>query len=159
MEADLKNLAHGFSSEQTHLVKIERISPESEGFWEIFGVLWTRFLQLRPATKWLFPEIRLCWAYSVLISSDHGLFKQGKIWLNEGGALFWRIISLRGSSCLIAERIGSDQKWQERLELRDFSFRSDRCCQDNFGMDQQQWRISFSLFEEQTKSWSWGVDN
>ena len=45
----------------------------------------------------------------------------------------------------------------EVVELRDFSFRSDRYYQDNFGMDQQHWRTSFSLFEEQTKSWSWGV--
>ena len=97
MEANLKNLAHGFSSEQTHLVLLMRISPESEGFWEIFGVLWTRFLQLRPATKWLFPEIRLCWAYSVLISSDHGLFKQGRIWLNGGGGALETRLSVRSS--------------------------------------------------------------
>ena len=32
MEANLKNMAHGFSSEQNHLVLLRQISPESEGF-------------------------------------------------------------------------------------------------------------------------------
>ena len=59
MEANLKNLEHGFSSEQTHLAKLRWISPKNDGFQDIFRVLWTRFWQLRPATKCLFPGIRL----------------------------------------------------------------------------------------------------
>ena len=39
MEADLKNPPHGFSSEQIHLVYLGWISPENDGFWEIFRVL------------------------------------------------------------------------------------------------------------------------
>ena len=31
-EANLKNLAHGFSSERTHLAIIKGISPENDGF-------------------------------------------------------------------------------------------------------------------------------
>jgi len=54
METDLKNPPHGFFSERTHLVVLTRILPKSDGFWEISGVFWTRFLQLRPA------KFRLC---------------------------------------------------------------------------------------------------
>jgi len=39
MEANLKNMAHGFSSEQTHLAKLRRISPKNDGFQDIFRVL------------------------------------------------------------------------------------------------------------------------
>ena len=54
MEIDMKNPRHGFFSERTHLVVRTRILPKSDGFWEISGVFWTRFLQLRPA------KFRLC---------------------------------------------------------------------------------------------------
>jgi len=78
-----------------------------------------------------FQEFACCRDEFVLFSFDSGLFKLRRIWLWRG----------------------------EVVELRNFSFRSDRCCQDYFRMDQQHWRISFSLFEEQTKSLSWGVDS
>ena len=39
METDLKNPPHGFSPEWTHLSFLRRISPESGGFQEIFGIL------------------------------------------------------------------------------------------------------------------------
>ena len=39
METDLKNPPHGFSLEWTHLVLLREILPESDGFYEIFGIL------------------------------------------------------------------------------------------------------------------------
>ena len=39
MEEDLKNMPHGFFSERIHLVYLGGISPENDGFWEIFRVL------------------------------------------------------------------------------------------------------------------------
>jgi len=39
MEANLKNLAHGFSSEQTHLALVGRISPENDEFKDISAIL------------------------------------------------------------------------------------------------------------------------
>ena len=59
MEANLKNMAHGFSLEQTHLALLRGISPENDGFKVISRIFSARFWQLRPATKCLFPGIRL----------------------------------------------------------------------------------------------------
>ena len=77
MKEDLKTPPHGFSSERTHLCLVRRILPENDGFQEIFGILWTRFLQLRLARKRFFPEICQCKA-RIGFSSDLCLFKPGE---------------------------------------------------------------------------------
>ena len=73
------NLPHGFSLERTHLALLRWISPENDGFKDISGILWARFLQVRPVTTCLFSEIRLCRVEFVLISFDCCLFKQRRI--------------------------------------------------------------------------------
>ena len=39
LETDIKNLPHGFSPERIHLTLFWEISPECDGFEEIFGIL------------------------------------------------------------------------------------------------------------------------
>ena len=76
MEADLRNPAHGFSSEQTHLALLERISPENDGFKAISRILSARFLPVRPATNVCFQKFAWTELNSFWISFDCCLFKQ-----------------------------------------------------------------------------------
>ena len=39
LETDIKNMPHGFSPERIHLALRRQISPECDGFGEIFGIL------------------------------------------------------------------------------------------------------------------------
>ena len=93
MEADPRNLPHGFSSERTHLALLGGISPENDGFKAISRILSARFLLVRPATNVCFQKFAWTELNSFWISFDCCLFKQIVCCqYGKKGGLDWEIV-------------------------------------------------------------------